>query len=555
MSPASPTPPRRGRQQKEASAHCKAMWVTAYERCRGAACSRAGRDSTTADDGLRKGARKVFEELFIEGKIGDADVKYSFPCDQTNASEDAAGEPGEKAASSDGVPLQWVECFGGALVLLLRLASLVWAKGSKHFAVWSRRNRSYRNKWLTSTAPPPLAPPSTPSPPPPSPPPPLTQHPSSPPPSSRPPPRGATPRAHANFAAPGREATALQGKISRFACLLSTVFFAMAGFDEMQGIPTALVMLATKPPLPSPPPPSPSPPPSPPLIYFTVSTVTGLTSALANTAVSRIVLAPGTYYLRAELSITRSVVLEAAVAGSVVLNAQGSSSSPRRVLGINPGSSGVVELIGLHITEGYVLGSSYNAALNGGGVFVRVAISSCTISGNTADSYRGGRGGGVFIQDGTVAISSCTIGGNTAQIGGGVFVQGGTVAISSSTISGNTAENHRGMADGNGGGVGVIPQYDAGSPLTMVSIVNSQIHSNSGGGVVVYSGTVTMTSSSIYGNTVYYIYGGDEQCPCEDNVRVFGGTVCSFAMTLTNVYYGFVSTCPAPPPPPPSPPS
>jgi len=85
-----------------------------------------------------------------------------------------------------------------------------------------------------------------------------------------------------------------------------------------------------------------------------VSTTTGLTSALANTAVGRIVLASGTYYLIAELNITRSVILEAAVAGTVVLDAQASSSSLRRVLYINPGSLGVVQLIGLSITGGHV---------------------------------------------------------------------------------------------------------------------------------------------------------------------------------------------------------
>ena len=85
-----------------------------------------------------------------------------------------------------------------------------------------------------------------------------------------------------------------------------------------------------------------------------VSTSAGLTSALANTAVSRIVLASGTYNLVAELSITRSVILEAAAGATVTLNAQASSSSARRVLNINPGSSGVVQLIGLGITGGYV---------------------------------------------------------------------------------------------------------------------------------------------------------------------------------------------------------
>ena len=84
-----------------------------------------------------------------------------------------------------------------------------------------------------------------------------------------------------------------------------------------------------------------------------VSTVAGLTSALANTAVSRIVLASGTYYLTSELSITRSVILEAEAGATVTLNAQASSSSRRRVLSINPGSSGVVQLIGLIITRGF----------------------------------------------------------------------------------------------------------------------------------------------------------------------------------------------------------
>ncbi|KOO31708.1 hypothetical protein Ctob_016519, partial [Chrysochromulina tobinii] len=133
-----------------------------------------------------------------------------------------------------------------------------------------------------------------------------------------------------------------------------------------------------------------------------VSTSAGLTSALANTAVGRIVLASGTYYLSAELSITRSVILEAAAGATVTLNAQASSSSPRRVLNINPGPSGVVQLIGLGITGGYT---------SSGGV----TISSCTISGNrdSGDGIGGVSGGGVYVGGGTVAISSCTISGNT----------------------------------------------------------------------------------------------------------------------------------------------
>ena len=249
-------------------------------------------------------------------------------------------------------------------------------------------------------------------------------------------------------------------------------------------------------PPPSPPrlPPSPSPPPYPPGTAA-VSTAADLTSALANTAVGRIVLASSTYYLTAELSITRSVVLEAAAGATVTLNAQASSSSPRRVLNINPGSSGVVQLIGLGITGGYMGGA--------GGVFVGGV----------------GGGGGVYVSSGTVTITSTSIYGNTASYGGGVWVSSGTVTIRSSSIYGNLAG------------------YDGG-----------------GGGVYVGGGTVSIIISQIYSNS-------DGWNALGPNVYVGGGTVCSWATTLTGVYvvFGSVSTCTAPPPslppPPPLPPS
>jgi hypothetical protein len=86
-----------------------------------------------------------------------------------------------------------------------------------------------------------------------------------------------------------------------------------------------------------------------------------------------------------------------------------------------------------------------NTAPLGAGVYVAsstsvpaVTITSSLITGNTANSASSG-GGGVIVSGGRVAISSCTISGNTASQGGGVTVYGGTVTISSCTISGNTA--------------------------------------------------------------------------------------------------------------------
>jgi len=182
-----------------------------------------------------------------------------------------------------------------------------------------------------------------------------------------------------------------------------------------------------------------------------VSTIASLTSALANTAVSHIVLASGTYYLSAELSITRSVILEAAAGAMVILNAQASSSSQRRVLYINPGSWGVVQLIGLGLTGGYQLqnvcatkplkmshrpmgDSSFARCLQGGGVYVgggTVAISSCNITGITAVRAHAQK----FPSprwDFHMCLARCLQGGS-------VFVQGGTVSIVNSQVYSNQA--------------------------------------------------------------------------------------------------------------------
>ena len=123
-----------------------------------------------------------------------------------------------------------------------------------------------------------------------------------------------------------------------------------------------------------------------------MSTVAGLTSALANTVVGHMVLAPGTYFLSGELSVLRSVVIEAAVAGSVVLHAQASSSSSRRVLIVNPGSSGVVQLIGLNITGGYQVRTQSSHRPNGNALLtcnstLAVPLVQCIKSCSTRNGY------------------------------------------------------------------------------------------------------------------------------------------------------------------------
>ena len=110
-----------------------------------------------------------------------------------------------------------------------------------------------------------------------------------------------------------------------------------------------------------------------------VSDVTSLVNALGNAAVGHIILAAGRYALTTELRVDRSVVIEAAVAGSVVLDG---GKASHRVLKIAPGSSSdVVELIGLNVTGGRVEGGP------GGGLWIsqgQVAITNVAVYDNCA---------------------------------------------------------------------------------------------------------------------------------------------------------------------------
>ena len=84
-----------------------------------------------------------------------------------------------------------------------------------------------------------------------------------------------------------------------------------------------------------------------------MNTVGEFTTALGDDAIGRIVLGPGTYEFTTDmcsssaLCVDRAVTIEAAEAGTVVLNGMGA----RRVFYITKDGTGVV-LIGLNITGG-----------------------------------------------------------------------------------------------------------------------------------------------------------------------------------------------------------
>lgn len=132
----------------------------------------------------------------------------------------------------------------------------------------------------------------------------------------------------------------------------------------------------------------------------------------------------------------------------------------------------------------------------GGGIDNRgtLALSKVIVSGNTVINYSGG---GIFnFQGAVLTITDSVISENTATVynGGGICNEG-TLTVTNSTISGNTADNYGG---------GIINM--GASTLTHVTLTDNQADF-SGGGVSNF-GTITLTDSIIDGNISSNSNGG-----------------------------------------------
>ena len=116
---------------------------------------------------------------------------------------------------------------------------------------------------------------------------------------------------------------------------------------------------------------------------------------------------------------------------------------------VNPGT--------LTLTRVAVTGNTANGNEAGGGIAVEVLstlnVIESTINGNHATAFPGG-GGGIFNNGGTLSVVNSTISGNDINngAGGGIFaIGGGSTTLTSSTITGNTAQGGGGFAIGGGG--------------------------------------------------------------------------------------------------------
>ena len=235
-------------------------------------------------------------------------------------------------------------------------------------------------------------------------------------------------------------------------------------------------------------------------LQATVSDVAGLVSAIDDASISHIVIADGHYALDTGLSVTRSVTIQAARVGAVVLDGHANQISARTVLTVRlASSSDTVQLLGLNITGGYAPACGNVNCAAGGGITVdggTVTISACQIHGNVA--HQGGYGaGGVFVASGQVTLQSCEVYNHVADYAGGVSVTGGTVSLIKCNIFANhVSEGAAGVSIGAG----------------HVSFQSCLIHGNTAlfhAGISMYgSGTVTLNNSKIYGNVASNDAGG-----------------------------------------------
>ncbi len=125
-------------------------------------------------------------------------------------------------------------------------------------------------------------------------------------------------------------------------------------------------------------------------------------------------------------------------------------------------------------------------------VFLVDAGVSATLSGLTISGGMTTQAGGGIDCNGNVTVNECTISGNTAGSGGGICLLNGDLTITDTALSGNTASS--------GGGGGVLDFGAKGMTVTD-SIFSGNTASGDGGGVEDYTSPLTISGTTLSGNT------------------------------------------------------
>jgi CSLREA domain-containing protein len=163
---------------------------------------------------------------------------------------------------------------------------------------------------------------------------------------------------------------------------------------------------------------------------------------------------------------------------------------------------------------------------NGGGIYNAggtLTVTNSALSGNTSNN-----GGGIYNEGGAVTVTNSTLSGNSvgARYGGGIYNEGGTLTVTDSTISGNSASG--------GGGI-----YNVGG--TVVTVTNSTLSgnlANYGGGITNDGGTLTVTDSTLSGNTRGGAILNNSGTLIVTDSTISGNSANSGGGGITNLWYG-----------------
>ena len=154
---------------------------------------------------------------------------------------------------------------------------------------------------------------------------------------------------------------------------------------------------------------------------------------------------------------------------------------------------------------------------NGGGLYCNAA--NLTIRNSRIHDNSGNKGGGVNLDSGCTnaqIINSSVYDNTSTGNGGGIHVDGGaSVTISNSSIFGNSSAHRGGGIYMDGGGTLTLEHVTiAGNSTTDAQ---GSASSDTGAGLRMYSGTLHIRHSIIYGNT---LKGNQENCRLHSSVTV-----------------------------------
>jgi hypothetical protein len=244
--------------------------------------------------------------------------------------------------------------------------------------------------------------------------------------------------------------------------------------------------------------------------------------------------------LRAEIAAAHSgdtIVFAPSLVGQTITLTSGELLIDRGVTIAGPGA-GKLAVSGNHVSRvfevaklqkpvtlsGLTIDNGAANASDGGGILNQGAM--LTVSDCTLSGNSSFYGGGGIFNVGTLKVSGCTLSDNvvTAGPGGGIANGGGTLTVSSSTLSGNSADNGGGIFNNS-----IFTTTISGSSLT------GNTAGDAGGGIFQGGGAVILSACTLSGNSATTAGGGLD---VETNATVTVENASSINGNSARVGYG-----------------